>query len=169
MIIHYKHDIIVLSKKGEIIINDYNFEVGDKVVCKGEKYLTKEKIVITKEEENKMNIKYYRGDELVNDMQAKFSLECEANSENKLFDRLYKLFNESKEIETYCPFTGKIVCVENNEGYSFTVGKIYYVDNGKFFDDREDTWGSYNPVSLKELELDRHYNNSEFKFIRIVE
>lgn len=28
----------------------------------------KEKIVITKEEENEMNIKYYRGDELVIDM-----------------------------------------------------------------------------------------------------
>lgn len=28
----------------------------------------KEKIIITKEEENEMNIKYYRGDELVIDM-----------------------------------------------------------------------------------------------------
>lgn len=38
MTTHYNHDIIILSKKGEIIINDYKFEVGDKVSCKGEKY-----------------------------------------------------------------------------------------------------------------------------------
>lgn len=69
MTIHYKHDIIILSKKGEIIINDYNFEVGDKVVCKGEKYNGKgiilERELFTFEQDNLYLVKLFKTKENV--------------------------------------------------------------------------------------------------------
>lgn len=80
------------------------------------------------------------------------------------------MFDEFKKLENRCSFTGKIVCVESSDCNNITIGKFYYVKNGRFFDDYGYEWGNAIPVSLRELEKSGEYYNREgFRFIRIVE
>ena len=41
------------------------------------------------------------------------------------------MFDEFKKLENRCSFTGKIVCVESSDCNNITIGKFYYVKNGR--------------------------------------